>query len=80
MTAHSVVDIISSIVEGREQVFALQVNLKREWLDIDGVCGVPVILGQKGWSNVFEIDLNSYETKLLKRSAEEIKVVNKKYL
>ena len=78
-TAHSVVDIIESIIEGRKQVFAAQVHLEGEWLGISGVCGVPLILNQNGWSEVVKINLNEQEEKALKESALIISSINEKF-
>tara|TARA_B100001057_G_scaffold307211_1_gene307316 strand:+ start:5308 stop:6369 length:1062 start_codon:yes stop_codon:yes gene_type:complete len=78
-TAHSVVDIIESIIDGRKQVFAAQVNLQGEWLGIKGVCGVPIIVGQDGWSEVVKINLNEQEEKALKDSALIISSINEKF-
>ena len=78
-TAHSVVDIIESIIEGRKQVFAAQVHLEGEWLGISGVCGVPLILNQNGWSEVVKINLNKQEEESLKESALIISSINEKF-
>ena len=72
MTAHAVTDLVACLAEAKPQVFAAQVQLAGEWLDLNGVLGVPVLLWVNGWSQVCPLPLEPDETNALLTAGKAI--------
>lgn len=51
-TANVVVDLVDTIMEGKEVLVAGQVALHGECFDMDTVMGMPIIVGQQGWTQI----------------------------
>ena len=47
-----------------------------EYNEKDICIGVPVIIGKDGVEKIIELDLNDYEKKLFKKSADAIRKMN----
>ncbi|WP_125775720.1 lactate/malate family dehydrogenase [Antribacter gilvus] len=77
-TAGATVDLVRTLLDGREIVVAGQVALEREVLLSDGaalpgrVQGVPVVLGPEGWTQVLLDPLEPDEERLLAASGRGI--------
>lgn len=72
VTAHSVAEIIESLVSGRQSTFALQVRLENEYLSLQGTGAVPVQLTHEGWTRVVDMALAEDEVNALQRSFDAI--------
>ena len=68
MTAHSVADIIATLINGRATVHPLQVRLEGDYLGLTGTGAVPVQLTHEGWTRVVDLDLADDEVDSLHRS------------
>jgi malate dehydrogenase len=51
-TASATVDLVSTLLDGRDAVIAGQVSLQAEVYDLRGVVGVPVVIGPSGWQQI----------------------------
>ena len=71
-TAHVVGDLVHTIMEGREVLVAGQVVLRGEYFDSDTVMGMPIIVGQQGWTQIVKPDMSLSDFTYLKRVASEI--------
>ncbi len=60
-TASVTVDLISTLLDGREALVAGQMMLEGEFHGLSGPLGVPVIVGSEGISRVVEIPLSEEE-------------------
>lgn len=60
-TANVTVDLISTLLDGREALVAGQMMLEGEFHGLSGPLGVPVIVGTEGISRVVEIPLSGEE-------------------
>lgn len=60
-TANVTVDLLRTLLDGREMLVAGQVQLAGDFHDLHGPLGVPVIVGPNGIQRVFEIPLESDE-------------------
>ncbi|MGO1317431.1 MAG: lactate/malate family dehydrogenase [Cellulomonadaceae bacterium] len=78
-TASATVDLVDTVLDGREIVVAGQVALDGEVVldgePITGVLGVPVVLGPEGWSRVLLDPLAPDEARLLRRCAHQVEAV-----
>lgn len=75
-TASATVDLVDTVLDGREIVVAGQVDLAGEielagspWT---GVLGVPVVVGPEGWTRVLLDDPAPDEARLLQASASQV--------
>lgn len=68
VTAHSVADIIDTVVNGQPSVLPLQVTLENDYLGLSGVGGVPVRLSSDGWTEVIDLGLADDEVAGLHRA------------
>jgi len=71
-TANAVVDLVNTIIEGREVLVAGQVALRGECFEMDTVMGMPIIVGQHGWLQIVKPSMNEKDFNYLKQVAEEI--------
>jgi malate dehydrogenase len=75
-TANATVDLVETLLDGREIVVAGQVRLDGEvtleGAPVDGVLGAPVVLGPEGWTRVMLGDLAPDEERRLATSARRI--------
>jgi malate dehydrogenase len=75
-TAGATVDLVDTILDGREILVAGQVALDGEITlggkHVRGVLGVPVVLGPEGWTHVLLDDLAPDEERRLARSASRV--------
>ncbi len=71
-TAAATVELVEAIVEGREMVVAGQVALEGEVLGMRGVVGVPVVLGQQGWTSVVLPEMGADEVAAFARVTDGI--------
>ena len=71
--AKNTFDVISSILKNNEIAIPASVRLEGEFGENDVCMGVPVIINNKGISQIQEIDLSQSERKSLKISADTIR-------
>lgn len=71
-TANATVDLIKSMLSGKDTVIAAQVSLRDEFLDVSGPIGAPVVISPKGWDAVYPITLSEGEQQLFYRAAQSI--------
>ena len=76
VTAHSVADIIDTVVNGEPTVLPLQVMLENDYLGLTGVGGVPVRLSSQGWTEVIDLGLAEDEVAALRRAFEAVAAVS----
>ena len=76
VTAHSVADIIDTVVNGEPTVLPLQVMLENDYLGLTGVGGVPVRLGSQGWTEVVDLGLAEDEVAALRRAFDAVATVS----
>ncbi|WP_315093354.1 lactate/malate family dehydrogenase [uncultured Cellulomonas sp.] len=79
-TASATIDLVDTILDGREIVVAGQVALAGEVLDRPGVLGVPVVVGQEGWTRVLLDEPAPDEARRLTAVAERIDAANLSWL
>ena len=65
-------DLVHTIMEGREVLVAGQVALRGECFDMHTVMGMPIIVGQQGWTQIVKPDMSESDTTYLKQVAAEI--------
>ena len=71
-TANVTVDLIQTLLQGREIVVSGQVQLAGEFYDIHTPLGVPIVVTPSGWSRVVTLQLWAEEAEMLQQSAETI--------
>ena len=71
-TANVTVDLVRTLMDGREIVVAGQVRLDGEFYGIHTSIGAPIVVGNNGWSQVVSIQLWEDEARLLMQSAAQI--------
>jgi malate dehydrogenase len=76
VTAHSVADIIDTVVNGEPTVLPLQVMLENDYLGLTGVGGVLVRLSSQGWTEVVDLGLAEDEVAALRRAFEAVAAVS----
>jgi malate dehydrogenase len=76
VTAHSVADIIDTVINGEPTVLPLQVMLENDYLSLTGVGGVPVRLGSQGWTEVVDLGLAEDEVAALRRAFDAVATVS----
>ena len=72
-TANATVDLVRSLLDGREIVVSGQVRVDGEFYDIHTSIGVPIIVTPMGWTQVVPIELWEDEALLLKQTSDRIK-------
>ncbi|MBW4464185.1 MAG: hypothetical protein KME07_01940 [Pegethrix bostrychoides GSE-TBD4-15B] len=68
-TANVTVDLVRSLLDGREIVISGQVQLKGEFYDIHTPLGVPIVVTPFGWTQVVPLQLWEEEACLLQQMA-----------
>lgn len=71
-TANVTVDLVRSLLDGREIVISGQVQLKGEFYDIHTPLGVPIVVTPFGWTQVVPLQLWEEEACLLQQMAASI--------
>lgn len=71
-TANVVGDLVHTIMEGREVLVAGQVSLRGECLDMHTVMGMPIIVGQQGWTQIVKPQMSERDADYLRQVAREI--------
>lgn len=71
-TANATVDLIKSMLSGKDTVIAAQVSLQNEFLGVKGPIGAPVIISPKGWDAVYPVSLSEGEQYLFLETARSI--------
>lgn len=71
-TANGTVDLVRTLMDGREIVVAGQVRLDGEFYGIHTSVGAPIVVGNNGWSQVVSIQLWEDEARLLMQSAAQV--------
>lgn len=71
-TANVTVDLISTLLDGREALVAGQMMLEGEFHGLSGPLGVPVIVGSEGIASVVEIPLSDDETGQIETISREV--------
>jgi malate dehydrogenase len=79
-TASATIDLVDTVLDGREIVVAGQVALDGEVPGRHGVLGVPVVLGPEGWTRVLLDQLPDDEARRLDLVADRIDAVNEPWL
>lgn len=69
-TANVTVDLVRTLLDGREVLVAGQVQLEGDFYGLSGPLGVPVIVGPGGVLRVVEIPLDSHERARIEQIAE----------
>jgi malate dehydrogenase len=71
-TANVTVDLLKTLLDGREAVISGQVQLSGEFYGIQTPFGVPIIVTPFGWTQVVSIQLWEEEVRMLKQMADRI--------
>ncbi len=71
-TANVTVDLVRTLLDGRDVLVAGQVVLEGDFYGLTGPLGVPVIVGQSGVQRVVEIPLTAEEKKQVKATSKRI--------
>ena len=69
-TANVTVDLVQSLLQGREVVVSGQVQLSGEFYDIRTPLGVPIVVTPSGWSRVVNVQLWAEEAEMLQQTAD----------
>lgn len=68
-TSNVLVDLVRSLVDGREVVICGQVRLDGEMLDLRVPVGMPVVVDLRGWTQILSLGLADDETRQLVSAA-----------
>jgi malate dehydrogenase len=71
-TANVTVDLVKTLLDGREAVISGQVQLSGEFYGIQTPFGVPIIVTPFGWTQVVSLQLWEEEVRMLKQMAKRI--------
>lgn len=71
-TANVVIDLVDTIIDGKEVLVSGQVYLDKECFDMKTVMGMPIIVGQQGWTQIVKPDMSDTDFKYLKQIATQI--------
>lgn len=69
--------MIEAIIEDTNETFPCIVPLEGEYGQEDICIGVPVTLGEGGWSEIVELNISQEEKKSFEASADAVRTVNK---
>jgi malate dehydrogenase len=72
-TANVTVDLVKTLLDGKEIVVSGQVQLEGEFYGIQTPMGVPIVVTPFGWTQVVPLQLWEEEAQLLKRLADQLK-------
>lgn len=73
-TANVTVDLVSTLLDGREIVVSGQVQVDGEFYDIHTCIGVPIIVTPMGWTRVVPLQLWEDEALLLEQMSDRVKL------
>ena len=76
-TAHAVVDLLEFLARGQTVVIPGQVVLDGEFGGLHGPLAVPVLLDQRGWSQVVELPIADDERMALNEASRAVEAANK---
>lgn len=68
--------LVESIVRDEKRLVACSVYLDGEYGQKDICLGVPVVVGQNGWEQIFDYKLNEQEQATFNKSAEAVRAMN----
>jgi malate dehydrogenase len=68
--------LVESIVRDEKRLVACSVYLDGEYGQKDICLGVPVVIGQNGWEQIFDYKLNAEEQATFNKSAEAVRNMN----
>ncbi|MBD3885527.1 malate dehydrogenase [Phormidium tenue FACHB-886] len=71
-TANVTVDLVRTLLDGREVVISGQVQLSGEFYGIQTPFGVPIVLTPFGWTQVVPLQLWEEEVRMLKQMSERV--------
>lgn len=71
-TANVTVDLVRTLLDGREIVVSGQVRLDGEFYNIHTAIGVPIMVSTQGWTQVVPLHLWPDEAQLLLQSADSL--------
>ncbi|HEY9643805.1 MAG TPA: hypothetical protein V6C57_25165, partial [Coleofasciculaceae cyanobacterium] len=71
-TANVTVDLVKTLLDGREAVISAQVQLSGEFYGINTPLGVPIIVTPFGWTQVVPLQLWEEEVQMLKLIAMDL--------
>ncbi|MBD3610424.1 MAG: lactate dehydrogenase [Gammaproteobacteria bacterium] len=71
-TANVVSDLVDTIIDGKEVLVSGQVSLRGECFEMNTVMGMPIIVGQQGWTQIVTPRMSDNDFQYLKQVAEEI--------
>ncbi len=71
-TANVTVDLVQTLLDGREMVVAGQVQLSGEFYGLHAPLGVPIVVTPAGWTQVVPLQLAAEEIELLELAAEQV--------
>jgi malate dehydrogenase len=72
VTAAVTLDLVRTLLDGREVVVAGQVQLDGEFHELRAPVGVPIVVSPGGWSRVIALPMWSEEVELLTRHTEQL--------
>jgi malate dehydrogenase len=72
VTAAVTIDLVHTLLDGREVVVAGQVQLDGEFHELRAPVGVPIVVGPNGWTQVVALPLWPEELELLTRHTEQL--------
>ena len=75
-TAHAVVDLLEFLASGQTVVIPGQVVLDGEFGGLHGPLAVPVLMDQRGWSQVIELPIANDERIALDNSSRAVEIAN----
>ena len=67
---------MESIVRDEKKLFTCCVSLEGEYGQKDICLGVPVVIGQNGWEQIFDYKLNADEQATFNKSADAVRSMN----
>ena len=68
--------LVESIVRDEKRLVSCSVYLDGEYGQKDICLGVPVVIGQSGWEQIFDYKLNEEEQALFNKSADAVRSMN----
>jgi malate dehydrogenase len=68
--------LVESIVRDEKRLVSCSVYLEGEYGQKDICLGVPVVIGQNGWEQIFDYKLNAEEQATFNKSADAVRAMN----
>ncbi|HEX8463778.1 MAG TPA: hypothetical protein VF627_04100 [Abditibacterium sp.] len=79
-TANVTIDLVRTLLDGREVLVAGQVQLEGDFYGLDGPLGVPVIVGPSGITRIVEIPLNAEERRQIQTISHSVQQKVEKWM